>query len=100
MVARVGSGLNFVISKCWKSLMPLGMINLPRAHCLSLYRSDRSFGYALGMDSVPEATRHERVGCTKVMEGGSPLRCYYFPLLARKSVEEKGGRAEENGPVP
>ena len=95
MVARVGSGLNFVTSKCCKSLMLLGMLSLPCAHSLSLCRSSKGFGRALGIDTVLEAIRHERVGCAKVMESRSPLRCYYFPLLARKSVEEKGGHSQK-----
>lgn len=95
MVARVGSELNLVTSKCWKSLMLFGMLSLPRAHSLSLCRSDKGFGCALGIDTVLEAIRHERVGCAKVMESGSPLRCYCFPLLARKSVEEKWGHTRK-----
>ena len=42
-----------------------------RTRSLSLYRSDKAFGYALGIDVVPEAIRHERVECAEDMESGS-----------------------------
>ena len=88
---------NLVTSKCWKSLMPLGMLSLPHAHSLPLCRSDKGFGYALRIDTVREAFQHERVGWAKPMVSGSLLRCFSFRLLARKEVcgGESGAGMEE-----
>ena len=53
--------------------MLFSMLSLPRARSLSLARSDRAFGYALGVDAAPEAIRHARFGCAEAMERAEVL---------------------------
>ena len=48
--------------------MLFSMLSLPRARSLALCRSDRAFGFALGIEAAPEAIWHARFGCTEAME--------------------------------
>ena len=50
---EVSSMSSIVAGVCWKSLMLLGMLSL------SFNRSDKGFGYALGIDAVPKAKRRD-----------------------------------------
>ena len=68
--------------------MPLGMLNGLRTHNLFLYRSNKTFRYAPGIDAMPEGIDFERVRSAEVMESGSSLIVFLF--LARKSAVGKG----------
>jgi len=73
--------------------MPLSVLSLSPAHSLSLYRSNKALGYAVGIDA--------RAGCAKARMRGSYgkkfCEMFVFPLLARESAEDKrGAYMEEN----
>jgi len=57
--------------------MRLCMLSLP--HALSLYRSSKAFGYALGVDAALEAIGHEKIRmCGGYGERGNSLRCLFL----------------------
>ena len=65
----------------------------------SLYRSDKVFGYALGIDVVREAIRHERVGCAEDLKSGSSDDLCLFFVSTEVHRKERGACVEENGHV-
>ena len=68
-------------------------------HSLSLYRSDKVFGYALGIDVVREAIRHERVGCAEDLKSGSSDDLCLSFVSMEVCGREREIYAEENGHV-
>ena len=66
---------------------------------LSLYRSDKAFGYALGIDVVPEAILHEKVGCAEDIESRSPDDLCLSFVSTEVCGRARGTCAEENGNV-
>jgi len=73
--------------------MLLGMLSI------SLHRSHKGFGYALGIDAAPEAIRPRK---NRMYGGYEPWEFFLelvFLLLARESTSEKGAYVEVKGHV-
>ena len=87
--------------------MVQGMLDLSQTQ-LSIYRTDKAFGYPLGTDAAPKGIRlrksrmQDRVGCGKESDAGKSrihgghrerkVFVMFVLLLARKSTEENGDR--------
>ena len=75
--------------------MLLGMLSI------LLYRSHKGFGYALGIDTAPEAMRPSKSQMREDTDAGKAYVAWeffvkvVFPLLARESV--KGKRRHTSG---
>ena len=81
--------------------MLLDMLSLSRVRSISLYRSDKDFGYALRMDAAPEAMRlskgrmRKRDGCRS--GGCGPWEFFemlVFLLLAGARKGERGYKSK------
>ena len=83
---------------CWKSLVLLGTLSISHARPIS-FRSDKAFGYALGIDVVTEAIRHEKVGYAEDMESGSSDDLCLSFVSTEAYGRERGTCVEENGHV-